>query len=472
MLTQFLYSLDILPLIAAICILWMQNLFGIQSTRSYFFSTRICLVLSIIFSAIFYDKSVWSQYLENTAFTTVFYILTALLALIWLALAERWFKNKNLSACRFCMLAIGALISLKIMIEAINLGVLSGGLSLLLLVNYLFLRLSEDNDELHNTSLRYGLSALFFIIWLGVVSYFTYPADWPYNETSAFLQTGSTLWIGIISGGIILSLFFLLGAAPLHFWVADVVAPAILPVATYFSYVPQLILWSVFIKLNLGIFAAQAHMLSPLYMAFGLISVFSAAMNAHISRNVRKIFAASGLYSIGIMLLAASSLSNSGYLASTVYLLLFLLPLTGIYTAFYGFTSGGDYLYNLNMVSGFAKNHPYVGSSLIIFITVLTGLAPLPVFIGLWLVCDDMAHQTQFLQIFTVLLGMILLIPAYLQVIQKICFGQKETNFDRVDPGVHLLLGVMLALIAVIIFQPQIIIANVQILLNVLTGVS
>ena len=137
------------------------------------------------------------------------------------------------------------------------------------------------------------------------------------------------------------------------------------------NLVPLFALFAVFVKLNTIVFTSYATELNFVYSVFGIVSLIFGAIGANSSRNLRKIFAYSSVYNLGIMLLLVSPFNSSNLLGGFIYLQVYVLALFGIYTSFYSFKSNGVYLTNLNMINGIAKVRPFISAAMLFFMISL-----------------------------------------------------------------------------------------------------
>ena len=452
---EMLGILNIVSLVAGILWLILRRIWGEASVKDYFTATQTAVLASIVFSLLFDEYTPFAPYVSADASATLVYILTAGVVYIWLSLSQKWFSAENLQANLFCVLALSALAACQIVNIAGNLAVMFVGIGLLLTVNYLFLYLSQQTEELHNICSRYGLSALFFAVLACVSLYLLTPSGWGLKQLADTVSSLNVSELYMTVAGILFIFLFMLAIAPLHFWFADTIAPAVLPVAAYFSLVPQISLWTAFLKINYSFLYPVMDNIDGVYIIFGILSVFAGAIGANTSRHLRKIFACGGIYHLGVMLLVIASFTDQAVLIGLNYMQMYILAMTGIYVVFYAFKSRGDYLYNLNMVGGFAKVHPFVASALLFFTASLIGMAPLPGFGAMWAVLKEFTSAHHFALIAVMLGGLLLLLPAYLQVARSVCFAQKQENFDRMENNIYFYLFLLAALMLFLTIYPQ-----------------
>lgn len=452
---EVLGILGMVSLMVGMVAVSIQRIWGGFSTKDYFLTARATVIVSVACSLLFKGDALGVSYLATNSQTLWIYVFTSGIVYIWLSLSLKWFVTKDLPSCLFCFLALVGLLSCRVLSSTENLMIMFASLAVLMLINFLFLYLSQQTEELHNISSRYGLSALLFIMLAGAALYILSPAGWNLAWAAEISSGFGLLESYVVIAGFLFVFIFALAVAPLHFWFADATAPAVLPVAAYFSLVPVLPLWTAFIKLHHQFLQPLMHNIDDLYILFGILSILAGAIGANTSRNLRRIFAGSGIFHFGVMMLALAVLPDEALFSGAKYIQIYLLTMTGIYTVFYSFKSRGDYLYNLNMVGGFAKVRPFVAGTMLFFMASLVGLAPLPGFYGIWSALKNFADVRCYGLMAAMLGCLMFLIPAFLQVVRAVCFSPRKDNFDRTENNIYVYLVLITAFMLLLICQPR-----------------
>lgn len=463
---KVLYLMTEISLLLGCLFLFLQKFLTDVSIKGYIKSTKIIVLISACFSILFYNKSVFPMYLEVSSFTSLFYFLSCLMVFFWLSLSVKWFVSEDLEPFSFCLLSLVALFCFSLIIKATDLKVLFVGLSMLSFVNYKMLKFSQENEEFHNSSKRYIITSMLFIL-LMLISFFVLGKD-----SSNYVKIAETIGLSdfrisaFMFVSIIFFILFLLGVAPLHCCFADAVAPAVLPVASYFCLVPLNALFACFIKLNTIVFASVKIELSLIYMCFGIFSLIVGAIGANASRNLRKIFAYSSIYNLGMLILLLSPFTILNLCGGFIYLQIYILALFGIYTCFYSFKSNGIYVANLNMINGIAKVRPFISAVMLFFMISLMGIAPFPGFVGQVFVLENFATNKNYIIIFITLFTLLILMAAYLQIIRSMYFNKKDIEFNRSDYGIYVYLLVSIVCIITLILKPDFLLYDMAAIFN------
>lgn len=450
-----LYLLSEFSILGGIICLMIGCLGNDKTVKSRFNTTKIALIIGTVFAVIFYNKSAFPEILSATPFTTIFFVFCSVLAYVWISLSYRWFTSQNISSFYFCVLSLIAVLCCKMMIYAINVAVLFMAMSILAVVNYLFLRLSQEAEEFHQLSARYGWSIVFFIGLMLVSLVILMPENWSYQSMGEFIALHDDWLSWLVIAGILFFVFFLLGIAPFHFGVTDIIAPAILPVAVYFILVPYFALWAVIIK----IFAVYGDNIAEARFEFltslGLLSVFVGAIGAHTSRNIKKILSYISLFNSGNILIVLSSFQDVSLLDALLYMQACILGVFGFFACFYSFKRSREYLNNLSMLNGIASVRPYISAAMLFFSASLICVAPLTGFIGQFAIYAQLSAEKRYIVMAMIMGGFIIASAAVIRIVYALYFAPRQTEYDRPDQGIYLYLAIIVALIVTLMILPQ-----------------
>ena len=455
MIENILYTLSQTSLLGGIVVIFLNALISKNHQRSSFHIASTAVLISILFSAVFYNKRVLPAYFSFSAYTTFSFVIRSLLTLAWLSLSAKWFVcTQSGKSASFCILALLLLFSLSIIIKSTHLGALFIGLSCLAFFQYFLFRFSKESENLYHNGKHYAIIVSLFLLMLGGAVFVLGKDNLSYKAISGAIALHLPLFQMLITLAILCPLFFFMGVAPFHFWLVDTATHHHLPVATYFGLIPLPAMWSVFFKLHTNFFSLQYEHLSSLYFAFGLLSIILGVIGANASRFLRKIFASVTLYQTGVILLILSILKTQLPEVCFVYLELYFFVLLGIYICFYGFKINNEYPNNLNMLKGVKSARPYISAAFVLLVFVLSGLPPMAYFIAQFFMLAEIVKFPMI--VYIVLFGLLALLPVYLKIIQTVSFLPREKSFDRVDFGIYVYVLLHLSILMLLMFKPQI----------------
>lgn len=421
--------------------------------------SRYFILASLFFTIILYNRSGFPQHYENSLYTSLFKTMVYVLALVWFGLSVKWFLNEDRSSLRFYALTTGSLIAISLMISSLNFALLFVAWSGIWILNYFLIRRNYEDEEMPPIARNYLLISLFFsflFVFACALLYYRC-GSLAYGNVQLWLaQNGGDGWYGLLAVGLLLSvLLFSFGMAPFHFWYPDVIKVSILPVAGWLTLVPIFAYFACFADLVVNVFWSVYPQFQPAMIIFALLSLFVGAIGANGEHDLRRLFAHSTLFHLGFILISILSFSANSIFSSFVYLLVYVLAMTGIYASFLGLKSKGIYLKNLSDLAGLSKNKPYIAAAILLFMVSLIGSPPMLGFLGKLSVINNLVLEQNYLLVGAVLVSLILIANAYLRVVKYMYFDKQIFNFDRSDRGIYIFLFVNLLIVIISILHPR-----------------
>lgn len=461
-----------LILLMCIVVMAMVNRFRSENTPKTFFTiSKIFLAFALLATIIFYNKSFSPALFMNDPYTSLFKIIIYLLSIAWFYLSCKWFLNKNRSSYSFYALLVLSVLGLTLAISAVNLLALFGSLLTVFVVNCFLIKMkvSEDDVILKAAVRRYVLFGIMFATFFAVGMWIFYidVHSLNYKDIHEFLSHKSNLDLRHYAAFalIMISVLYKLGIAPFHFWYIDVIGVSILPVCGYLTIIPAFAFFACTIDLVINAFFPIYHLFKPAVIIFAVLSIIIGVIGANSEQNMRKLFAYSTVYHLGVVMLSLSAFNDNSVLSGFIYLLIYVLAMTGIYTSFYGLRSKGEYLVNLDSVAGISTVRPFISAAMLIFLISLISTPPLLGFLGKLSVVNNLVIQGNYGLILVILFSVLVLVYAYMRVIKAFYFDARVNLFDRVDKGVYICLFINLILVLISILNPKYLMHDVEAML-------
>lgn len=170
----------------------------------------------------------------------------------------KWFLNKNRSSLSFYLTALFSLLLLTLAVSAQNLLVLSACLTAAFVLNACFIRL-HPFDEVSRPVLRrylWGCLAVVLLLAASLLLFRRLGIPYDYAGACTYLEhlrrPGGLHYLAAVL--LIVSLLYMLGIAPFHFWYADVLGGSVLPAGTYLTFIPPLAYLAVLVNLLSNVF--------------------------------------------------------------------------------------------------------------------------------------------------------------------------------------------------------------------------
>lgn len=456
---------EFLLLLGLLTLLFTNKFRSAKTPKTFFTVSKIYITLCLLFTIVFYNRSGFPGYLENNGFTTLFKTVVYLLSLAWFYLSCKWFLIKNRSSLSFYTLGITSLLLLSFAVSAENLLVLFAAIELGFLLNFFLIRM-KDTHEMSCVAKRYLITALFFaaMFALGIFIFYQDAGTLSYKEIDEFLNSEKNISLRhyVASALVLSSVLYMIGLAPFHFWIQETAGKAILPVSGYLMLIPVFAYFAIFVDLTINVFYAVYPLFKPVLSCFAVLSIFIGALGANGEQNMRKLFACSGTYHIGIVFLCLLGFNDASLLGSFVYLVTYTLSAMGIYTAFYGFKRKGEYLRTLPEISGISEMKPFISAACLVFMISLIGTPPLLGFLGKLSVMNNLVILGNYWGILLISLALLMLAAAYLRVIKVMYFDVRTGVFDRADKGIYICLLINIILVLISILNPKYLMSDVE----------
>lgn len=470
MLQNWLILLPEFAIISFFPAAWIINHYRENKTAKTFFTlSKISLLASLLFTIIFYNKSVWPDLWENSKYTTLFKIAIYIICFVWFYLSSKWFLNKDRSSFKFytagmlCILLFGILLSSQNFIIPIIIVP-----SLCVLTHTLILQ-HWDEERVQKIAKLYKTFALIFctiliggcfIIWneFKSLDYATIQQALEGHPPSLLIYSAIIM--------IISSLLFMMAAAPFHFWYIGTISTVILPICGFLTLIPPFAYLSCLITLMGEVFSPLQQNLYHLIEYIAIFSIIIGSLSAGGQTNIRRLFAFSSTYNLGVMLLGIISFNSEAIMASFIYTIIYVMAMTGIYTAFLALKSKGDYLSELSEMQGLSETKPYVSAAIVIFMISLIGVPPLLGFWGRLSLFNILILEERWTHVIILLISIIFMANAYLQIIRTIYFEPIKNSFDRTDKAIYICLFINLLLIFISILNPSYLLHDAQIALS------
>ena len=457
---QILTFLPEFLLLAVLPIMFLVQRFRSSATpKTYFTLSRYFLLASLVFTIVMYQYSGYPEYYENSLYTSLFKVIIYLLAWLWFALSCKWFLVEDRSSLGFYALCLVSLAAMSVMISSLNLGVMAIAWLVISLSNYFLLRLGLEHEENGFVEKSYLISILFFgfVFVAGCVLLWQSCGSLSYGNVQLSLQhQGADNLQAMFGVGLVLAvMLFSLSLAPFHFWYLDVIKTAILPVSGWITLIPIFAYFASLVDLIVNMFWSVYPQFQVALIAFALLSMLIGAVGVNGEDNLRRYFGFSTVFHMGFLLISLISFSANSVFSSFVYLLVYVLSMSGVYTSLLGIKSKGIYQEDLPSISGLSKLKPYIAAALLLFMVSLIGSPPMLGFLGKLSVINNLVLEQNYILVAAVLASLILISNGYLRLVKTLYFEEVSHPFDRTDKGIYIFMFANLVVVVVSLLHPR-----------------
>ncbi|MHB1118761.1 MAG: NADH-quinone oxidoreductase subunit N [Bellilinea sp.] len=199
----------------------------------------------------------------------------------------------------------------------------------------------------------------------------------------SMLQTANiptALIVGVI-GLVLVGFGFKVSAVPLHFWAPDVYQGAPTPVAGFLSTASKAAGFAALMRVMAVAFPEQSALWSTMIAVIATASMLVGNYLALVQKNLKRLLAYSSIAQAGYMLIGVAAGTELGYLASTYYLMAYLVTNLAAFgvVAWVEHNTGSD---DLSAFAGLSRRAPILGLVMIAAMMSLGGIPPFAGFFG------------------------------------------------------------------------------------------
>ena len=341
-----------------------------QTPKTFATISKFFVGFALLGCIVFYNRSIDVSWYTNTHYTTFFKSLILFMTLISDMLACKWFLTQNQPSLRFYQVISFSVLSFCLSISGYNLFVLYISLNLAYIAGVLFMWLGYDTDTKKKAIRNYIINYLIFMMFfsVGTIILYAQTGNLSYSAIKDFYLTQPLNMCSYVGAGcIFIAIMYMLGVVPGHMMLNQTVKLSILPVSVYFSIIPFITGISILITLYYKVFIGISNYIEHILILCGVLSIILGAIGTNGCSNIRQLFGRVRMFNVGVMLLVFSHLSMSSLQSGIIYLLVYMISIWGVYTCFYGIRSHGEYLQDIESVSGIYTIKPYIATSLLIF---------------------------------------------------------------------------------------------------------
>lgn len=433
MLLNIICNLPEIALIIGIIHIGFMYILKYDKAKSYAFTTRLWLLVSIFLSILFYNHNDYAGYIKKDAYSFLFCLWLNIFIYVMLLFSSMWFTGLKRLGGRYDVLLLLATGCLNIMLKANNLILLLMGGFVLLVINNALIKINYEKNT-SEVSKRYLITScgIFVLAFIGF-TYLWYLAQGKtdfisLSEILAKQEKSLTTFLAVM--GMLTPFLYALSIVPFHIMSEEKTGKTILPVAQYFAIIVPIACWGIFMKINQIFIPVYGQEMALAYKILAIISIIFGAIGAGSRINLHRIFSYVTMYHFGVVLLLFSLFDATTEFTAFIYLFIYITALESIYMVFYSLKSHGEYLSSVTSLSGLAKSRPYTSGAFLVGLFSMISLPPLAGFLGQLDVVYELVKNEQYGSLAVILVCMLLLAKSFLNIIKTIYFDQKMKLFD------------------------------------------
>lgn len=262
---------------------------------------------------------------------------------------------------------------------------------------------------------------------------------------------------------LILSLFFKLGLAPFHYWIADIYEGSDLILILLLSSLCKLSIFIILLKFN-------NHF--EVFMILGALSIIIGTIAGFNQTKIKRLIAYSGISNFGFIIISLSLNNIIGIETCLLYLFIYLFTNLFIIIILIVYNFNIEFIIEL---SGYFMNNKILTIALIIMIFSIAGIPPLLGFLSKFIIISTLINYNYILIGCTCLFITSIGIGFYLRIVKILLFQNNNfyiswNNIISINKNNLYLnsiyLGFIIYYTIFYLFNPKFFISSISILLN------
>jgi NADH-quinone oxidoreductase subunit N len=379
--------------------------------------------------------------------------LVLLGSLLVMVLANDWLDYVKEKRFEFPILILLAVLGMLLMIASNDLLALYLGLELTSLSLYVLAAFRRDSLKATEAGIKY------FVLGSLASGLLLFGASLVYGFTGSINFVGIATWLssipqagllapsqlGALVGLLLLitGFCFKISAVPFHMWTPDVYEGAPTPVTAFFAIAPKVAALTLFSRLLMQPFGDWIEQWQQVIVFVSIGSMLVGAFGALVQKNIKRMLAYSSIGHVGYALMAVAAGTEQGMQGLLVYLSVYTVMSAGAFACVLMMQRNGEYVEEIDALSGLSRKHPYLAAVLAVFIFSLAGIPPLAGFFGkLYVFLAALEAGLLWLAIIGVL-SSVVGAYYYLRIVKVMYFDEEK------DPLGHQMTKAMKALLAV-----------------------
>lgn len=299
-------------------------------------------------------------------------------------LGQPWFERRGVKNFEFPVLILLAALGMGMMASSGDLISLYVGVELHSLALYVLAAMHRENAKASEAGLKYfvlgALSSGLLLYGASLIYGFAGSTVFSEIAVAAGDRANTGLLFGLIF--VICGLGFKVSAAPFHMWTPDVYEGAPTPVVAFFAAAPKLAAMVLFARVLADGFAGAAVQWQQVLVILALASVAVGAFAGLVQKNLKRLWAYSSIANVGYALLGLASGTSDGVQAMLVFMVLYMVDVTGFFACLAALSRGGRPMETMEDMAGLIKERPGIALAMTVFSLSALGLPPFSGFFG------------------------------------------------------------------------------------------
>jgi NADH-quinone oxidoreductase subunit N len=454
---------EVVILIMAMVIL-LVDLFLSDRTRFVTYAlTQFTLLGAAMITVVTHTTAVgyaFSGMFVDDPLSDVLKLMTYLATSVVLIYSRNYIAERGMFRGEFFVLTLFSMLGMMVMISGQSLLTLYMGLELLSLCLYSLVALDRDNPRATEAAMKY------FVLGALASGMLLYGMSMLYGMTGSLdiSQIGTALVSGVPDRAVLIlglvfvvaGLAFKLGAVPFHMWVPDVYHGAPTAMTLLIGSAPKFAAFALVMRLLVQALQGMVADWQGMLIIMAVLSIAIGNITAIAQTNLKRMLAYSTISHIGFLLFGIMSGTLNGFIASMLYVSVYVLTTLGSFGMILLLSRKGFESENLDDLKGLSTRSPWYAFLMLLLMFSLAGVPPTIGFYAKFAVLQA-ALQAGLVKlvVFAVLMAVIGAFY-YLRVVKLMYFDEPQDNTPiRAQPDMALVLSVNGLAVLVLGLMPQ-----------------
>ncbi len=322
----------------------------------------------------------------SDAFSILMKVLVLSSALVVLMISKKSLASEDIARYEYPILVLFAVVGMMTMISANDLMSLFIGLELQSLSLYILTTLRRDNVKASEAGMKYFvLGALSTgLLLYGCSLIYGYTGTTNFDAVAAILKGMKNFPLPIMFGLAFLmgGLVFKISAVPFHMWTPDVYEGAPTSVTTFLASGPKVAGFALIARVFTSPFVSLLSQWQMLLGGIAIASMVLGAFAALTQNNIKRVLAYSATGNMGYALIGIVVGTEDGVTASTLYILLYLIMIVGVFACLLNITRRSQEIDTIEDIKGLVRVYPGTAFILSFLLFSMAGIPPLAGFLG------------------------------------------------------------------------------------------
>lgn len=387
-------------------------------------------------------------------YAVAFSILCTVITLLVFILSKGYFTSSSDHVAEYYTLLLFSLTGAVLVNSFHNLALLFLGIEIMSVALYILVGIRKKDPASNEAAIKYFIMGAFstgFLLF-GITLLYGASGSFDLVMIKDYVTSHPNEISPLFYGGILLmiiGLIFKVGAAPFHFWTADVYDGAPILITSFMSTVVKIASFAGLLRLfTLSLLPLQDFW-TPIFLGIAIITLFIGNLSALMQSSFKRMLVYSSISHAGYMLFAIIGVGINSANAIFVYGASYSLATL---TAFAGLilvkrAIGSDHFESFN---GLAKKNPYLAAIMTIAMLSLAGIPLTAGFIGKFMMFSAVMADYHILLLILAVLNAAIAVYYYLKVVVAMYFRSGEGKHIPINMN-YVLLFIVTTVLTILI---------------------